>query len=111
MDPVTLLILESFLAYLICLAAGLRNSDIVDKAQMRLDQELESIGRRVQDKKQSQSLCAMAAMTDPKTKAAEVANRLGITTTTLYAYVNGDGSVKELGQRLLNSSLKCTKLE
>lgn len=33
-----------------------------------------------------------------------VADRLGITTTTLYAYVNGNGSVKEPGQRLLNSS-------
>jgi hypothetical protein len=41
-------------------------------------------------------------MADPKIKASEVANRLGITTTTLYAYVNGDGSAKESGQRLLN---------
>jgi DNA invertase Pin-like site-specific DNA recombinase len=47
---------------------------------------------------------AMAAMADPKMKASEVASRLGITTTTLYAYVNGDGSVKESGQRLLNGS-------
>jgi len=44
----------------------------------------------------------MAAMADPKTNASEVAKRLGITTTTLYAYVNGDGSVKEPGQRLLD---------
>ncbi len=48
---------------------------------------------------------AMAAMSDPKTKASEVANRLGITTTTLYAYVNGDGSVKDPGQRLLDGSI------
>jgi DNA invertase Pin-like site-specific DNA recombinase len=47
---------------------------------------------------------AMAAMADPKTKASEVANRLGITTTTLYAYVNGDGSVKAAGQRFLDSA-------
>ena len=46
----------------------------------------------------------IAAMADPKTKAADVANRHGITTTTLYAYVNGDGSAKEPGQRLLDSS-------
>ena len=45
---------------------------------------------------------AMAAMADPNTKASEVASRLGITTTTLYSYVNGDGSVKEPGQRLLD---------
>ena len=48
---------------------------------------------------------AMAAMSDTKTKASEVASRLGITTTTLYAYVNGDGSVKTPGQRLLNASI------
>ena len=46
---------------------------------------------------------AMAAMADPKTKASEVASRLDITTTTLYAYVNGDGTVKEPGKRLLES--------
>ena len=46
---------------------------------------------------------AMTAMSDPKTNASEVAKRLGITTTTLYTYVNGDGSVKETGQRLLKS--------
>jgi aspartate carbamoyltransferase catalytic subunit len=48
---------------------------------------------------------AMAAMSDPKTKVFEVANRLGITTTTLYAYVNGDGSVKDPGQCLLDGSI------
>ena len=47
---------------------------------------------------------AMAAMADPKTQASEVARRLGITTTTLYAYVNGDGTVKEIGQRLLDKA-------
>ncbi len=46
---------------------------------------------------------AMVATADPKTNASEVANRLGITTTTQYAYVNGDGSVKESGQRLLTA--------
>ncbi len=45
---------------------------------------------------------AMSAMADPGANATEVAQRLGITTTTLYAYVNGDGSVKEAGQRVLD---------
>jgi hypothetical protein len=45
---------------------------------------------------------AMAAMVDPNAKAAEVARRLGITTTTLYAYVNGDGTVKQAGQALFD---------
>ena len=48
---------------------------------------------------------AMAAMTDPKSVASEVAKRLGITTTTLYMYVNGDGSQKEAGSKLLSVSL------
>ncbi len=47
---------------------------------------------------------AMTAMADPKANAAEVARRLGITTTTLYAYVNGDGSVKESGQAVLDGA-------
>src|SRR3989337_1463367 len=46
---------------------------------------------------------AMAAMADPKSVAEEVAKRLGITTTTLYAYVNGDGSLKATGKELFNS--------
>jgi hypothetical protein len=29
--------------------------------------------------------------------------RLGITRTTLYTYINGDRSVKEVGQRLLDA--------
>ncbi len=33
----------------------------------------------------------------------DVAKSLGITTATLYAYVNSDGSVKEKGQRILDS--------
>ena len=45
---------------------------------------------------------AMAAMADPKSNASNVAKTIGITTTTLYDYVNGDGSVKEKGQRLLD---------
>ncbi len=44
---------------------------------------------------------AMAAMADPKNLAFEVAKRLGITTTSLYSYVNGDGSPKATGQKIL----------
>jgi DNA invertase Pin-like site-specific DNA recombinase len=44
---------------------------------------------------------AMAAMADPQAKASDIARRLGITTTTLYAYVNGDGSLKQAGQVVL----------
>jgi transposase-like protein len=46
---------------------------------------------------------AMAAMADPQSKASEVARRLGVTTTTLYAYVNGDGSLKQTGQVVLDT--------
>lgn len=37
---------------------------------------------------------AMTAMASRETNAQDLARRLGITTTTLYAYVNGDGTVK-----------------
>jgi DNA invertase Pin-like site-specific DNA recombinase len=46
---------------------------------------------------------AMAAMAESGSQAKEVACRLRITTSTLYAYVNGDGSPKALGQRLLDN--------
>ena len=47
---------------------------------------------------------AMNAMASRETNAQELARRLGITTTTLYAYVNGDGTVKAPGQKLLDSA-------
>lgn len=46
---------------------------------------------------------ALAALTDSHSKADDGARRLGIARTTLYAYVNGEGSVKEGGQRLLDA--------
>ncbi len=50
-------------------------------------------------------LCmAMRAMADRETNVHDLAKRLGITTTTLYMYVNGDGSVKEPGQKLLDAA-------
>lgn len=48
-------------------------------------------------------MMAMAAMSDRTSVAAEVAKRLGMTTTTLYMYVNGDGTPKEIGTKLLQS--------
>lgn len=47
---------------------------------------------------------AMAAMSDPAAKASEVAKRLNITTTTLYAYINGDGSPKAAAKAVLNNN-------
>jgi DNA invertase Pin-like site-specific DNA recombinase len=46
---------------------------------------------------------AMAALKDPKAVATDVAHKLGITTTTLYAYINGDGSPKETASFILNN--------
>ena len=45
---------------------------------------------------------AMAAMSDRNSVSHEVAKRLNITTTTLYAYVDGDDSLKETGSKLIN---------
>jgi DNA invertase Pin-like site-specific DNA recombinase len=47
---------------------------------------------------------AMTAMAESGSPAKEVAFRLGSTTSTLYAYVNGDGSLKAIGQRLLDNN-------
>ena len=49
-------------------------------------------------------MMAMAAMADRKAVATEVAARLGLTTTTLYAYVNGDGTPKAAGQAVLDGT-------
>jgi DNA invertase Pin-like site-specific DNA recombinase len=51
-------------------------------------------------------MMAMAAMSDPSAKAADVARRLGMTTTTLYTYVNGDGSPKAAGRALLDGGIR-----
>ena len=45
---------------------------------------------------------AMKAMADRETSVLDLAKRLGITTTTLYEHVNGDGSAKAPGQKLLD---------
>ncbi len=42
------------------------------------------------------------AMADRNTNAGELAKRLGFTTATLYYYVNGDGSLKEKGYKVMN---------
>ncbi|AUR01364.1 recombinase family protein [Phaeobacter inhibens] len=47
---------------------------------------------------------AMKAMADRATNASDLAKRLGITTTTLYEYVNGDGTAKAPGQKLLDGN-------
>jgi len=46
---------------------------------------------------------AMAAMSDRNSVAKDVASRLNMTTTTLYYYVNADGSLKKRGEALLNN--------
>jgi len=46
-------------------------------------------------------MMAMSALSDSKANASDMAKRLGITTTTLYMYVNGDGSLKEAGQSIM----------
>ena len=46
---------------------------------------------------------AIRAMASRDTNAQDLARRLGITTTTLYMYVNGDGTVKAPGQKLLEA--------
>lgn len=60
------------------------------------------LGGRPRKMDRTTLMLAMAAMADPKANAADVARRLGMTTTTLYAYVNGDGTVKQAGQAVFD---------
>ena len=58
-----------------------------------------------------QVLCmAMAAMADRNSIVTEVAKNLGITPTTLYMYVNGDGTLKEVGLKLVEEDLMTQKI-
>lgn len=62
------------------------------------------MGRRPR-KMDTQTLkMAMAAMSDPNSVATDVAKKLNITTATLYAYVNGDGTLKSLGNFLTKTN-------
>jgi DNA invertase Pin-like site-specific DNA recombinase len=45
---------------------------------------------------------AMAAMADPDARPKDIARELGVTTTTLYAHVNGDGSAKAAAEAVLH---------
>jgi DNA invertase Pin-like site-specific DNA recombinase len=58
-------------------------------------------GGRPRKMDRSTLMMAMSALSDPKANTSEVAKRLGITTTTLYMYVNGDGLLKEAGQSIM----------
>ena len=49
---------------------------------------------------------AMSAMAARETNAQDLARRLEITTTTLYVYVNGDGTAKAPGQKLLDANVR-----
>lgn len=64
------------------------------------------LGGRPRKMNRSTLKMAMAAMADHNAVAAEVARRLGLTTTTLYVYVNGDGTLKAAGQALLDGPLR-----
>jgi DNA invertase Pin-like site-specific DNA recombinase len=48
----------------------------------------------------------MAALADRTTNATEVAAQLGLNRTTLYLYVNGDGTPKARGQALLTGQAR-----
>jgi DNA invertase Pin-like site-specific DNA recombinase len=49
---------------------------------------------------------AMAAMADPAAEPREIARELGVTTTTLYEYVNGDGSPKAAAEAVLRRPVR-----
>lgn len=62
------------------------------------------LGGRPRKMDQATLKMAMTAMSDQSAIAKDIATRLGITTTTLYDYVNGDGSLKEKGFKIFNDN-------
>lgn len=62
------------------------------------------LGGRPRKMDRATVMMAMAAMADQKANAIEVARRLGVTTTTLYAYVNGDGTLKQAGTQIMSGT-------
>ena len=45
----------------------------------------------------------MNAMASRETNVQDLARRCGVTTTTLYMYINGNGAVKAPGQKLFDA--------
>lgn len=74
------------------------------KAGLKAARARGRLGGRPRKMSREKLRMAMAAMADPEAKPKEVAKSLGITTATLYAYVNGDGTVKEEGAKILSST-------
>ena len=62
------------------------------------------IGGRPRKMDESKIRTAMAALSDRKSIAADVAKTLGVTTATLYKHVNADGTLKAAGQKILNEN-------
>lgn len=60
------------------------------------------MGGRPRKMDESKIRAAMAALSDKKTVAKDLARSLGITTTTLYKHVNPDGTLKKLGSKILD---------
>lgn len=58
-------------------------------------------GGRPHNMAQLTLVMAMSAIANLKSGIKEVAKRFGMTTTTLYMYVDGNGSAKEIATKLL----------
>jgi DNA invertase Pin-like site-specific DNA recombinase len=57
-------------------------------------------GGRPRKMDKSTLMMAVKALEDKSITVQEVAKKLNITTTTIYMYLNGDGSLKEPGYKL-----------
>ena len=54
-------------------------------------------------------MMAMTVLADTNSNATNVVKKLGITTSTLYIYVNGDGSVKAEGNQNSDEPIRSLK--
>jgi DNA invertase Pin-like site-specific DNA recombinase len=98
--------LGEFFFHVVGAFAQLERSLIVERTQAGLAaaRARGRLGGRPRKVTKAKLRIAMAAMTDSNSNASEVARLLGINRTVLYRYVNGDGSLKPLGQALLDGT-------
>ncbi len=96
--------LGQFFFHVIGAFAELERNLIVERTQAGLTaaRARGRVGGRPRKVTKAKLRIAMAAMADRNSNASEVARLIGINRTVLYRYVNGDGSLKPLGQALLH---------
>jgi DNA invertase Pin-like site-specific DNA recombinase len=88
--------------------AGLERGVISERTRAGLKAARARAGKAARPRKMTASRIrmALAAMADPEARPKAIARELGVTTTTLYTYVNGDGTPKAAAEAILQRSAR-----